>query len=71
MQTYYPVIEAIAAEYDQVYLGNRKAWNAFENKKKLFTVEEGRSGTFYPMPRVHTVWQKYGPRACWTLSRMT
>lgn len=25
LQTYYPVIEAIAAEYDQVHLGNRKA----------------------------------------------
>ena len=64
LQTYYPVIEAIAAEYDQVYLGNRKAWNAFENKKKLFTVEEGRSGTFYLHPnakgahRLAEIWAK-------------
>lgn len=50
LRSYYPVIDTIVDEYTQVYGGSSKAWRGFKNRKKLFTAEKGRSGTFYLHP---------------------
>ena len=50
LRSYYPYIDEVVAEYDQVYAGNRFAWEFFENREGLFTAENGRSGTFYLHP---------------------
>ena len=47
---FYPVLDSIVEEYDQVYPGNRNAWEYFENNKTLFTQENGNSGIFQLHP---------------------
>ena len=53
LHSYYPVIDAIVKEYDQVYAGNRGVWEFFQDKKELFTKENGHSGEFFLHPNVH------------------
>lgn len=50
LYSYYPIIDAIVEDYDQVFSGNRKAWDYFKNNNELFTAEKGYSGTFYLHP---------------------
>lgn len=50
LRSYYPYIDEVIASYDQVYAGNRNAWEYFEDNKVLFTAENGNSGTFYLHP---------------------
>ena len=50
LRSYYPIIDALVAEYDQVYAGERGVWEFFENNRPLFTAERGNSGTFYLHP---------------------
>ena len=50
---YYPAIDAIVEEYDQVYAGYRGVWEYFENNKVLFTSEAGNAGTFHLHPNVN------------------
>lgn len=64
LQNFYPVLDAIIAEYDQVYAGNRAVWEYFENNKTLFTQENGNSGIFQLHPnalgaqRLGEIWAK-------------
>lgn len=53
LHSYYPVLDAIVAEYDQVYAGNRTVWEYFEDNKALFTRENGNAGYFYLHPNVN------------------
>lgn len=50
LHSYYPIIDAIIEEYDQVYAGNRDVWDYFEDNKVVFTSENGNAGTFYLHP---------------------
>ena len=50
LHSYYPVLDAIVGEYEQVYAGNRDVWEFFEDNKALFTAESGNSGTFFLHP---------------------
>lgn len=50
LRSYYPIIDAVVAEYEQVRAGNRNVWEIFEDKKELFTAEDGNSGVFYLHP---------------------
>ena len=64
LRSYYPVLDAIVTEYDQVYAGNRGVWEYFENNKALFTRESGNAGYFYLHPnatgatRLAEIWAK-------------
>ncbi|MBR4130192.1 MAG: alpha/beta hydrolase fold domain-containing protein [Bacteroidaceae bacterium] len=53
LRSYYPYLDAIVEEYDQVYAGNRGVWEYFENNKALFTRENGNAGYFYLHPNVN------------------
>ena len=53
LHSYYPVLDAIVEEYDQVYAGNRGVWEYFENNFALFTRESGNAGYFYLHPNVN------------------
>ena len=50
LHSYYPVLDEIIAQYDQVYAGNRGVWEYFENNFALFTRENGNEGYFYLHP---------------------
>lgn len=52
LRSYYPYIDAIAQEYEQVYAGKRSVWEFFKDKKELFTKENGNSGEFFLHPNV-------------------
>lgn len=52
LHSYYPSINRIAADYEQVYAGNRKVWGVFKDNRELFTEERGKSGIFYLHPNV-------------------
>ena len=64
LHSYYPYLDAIVEEYDQVYAGNRGVWEYFENNKALFTRESGNAGYFYLHPnatgatRLAEIWAK-------------
>ena len=64
LYSYYPILDSIVAEYDQVYAGNRNAWDYFEDNLSLFIAESGYSGTFFLHPnatgaaRLAEVWAK-------------
>lgn len=64
LHSYYPYIDAIVAEYDQVYAGNRDVWDFFENNIELFTKERGKAGDFFLHPnlkgaqRLAEIWAK-------------
>lgn len=53
LHSYYPLIDEIVAEYDQVYAGNRGVWEYFKDNKVLFTEENGRAGKFYLHPNAN------------------
>ncbi len=53
LHSYYPYLDAIVAEYDQVYAGNRGVWDFFEDNKVLFTKESGNAGDFFLHPNVY------------------
>ena len=53
LHSYYPILDAIVAEYEQVYAGNRGVWEYFENNFALFTRESGNAGYFYLHPNVN------------------
>ncbi len=53
LHSYYPVLDAIVAEYGQVYAGNRGVWEYFENNFALFTRESGNAGYFYLHPNAN------------------
>ena len=61
---YYPLIDAIVEEYDQVYAGNRGVWEFFEDNRVLFTAEGGNAGTFFLHPnaegakRLAEIWSR-------------
>lgn len=50
LHSYYPILDGIVAQYDQVYAGNRGVWEYFENNFALFTRENGNAGYFYLHP---------------------
>ena len=50
LHSYYPVIDALVAEYNQVFAGDRGVWEFFETNPDLFTAENGNSGVFYLHP---------------------
>ena len=50
LRTFYPVIDNLVMAYDQVFAGNRGAWEAFENRPALFTSESGHAGIFHLHP---------------------
>lgn len=52
LQSYYPILDTIVGEYEQVYPGNRGVWEYFEDNKVLFTKEAGNSGNFFLHPNV-------------------
>ena len=64
LHSYYPALDAIVAEYEQVYAGNKGVWEYFENNKALFTRESGNAGYFYLHPnltgatRLAEIWAK-------------
>ncbi len=64
LHSYYPIIDGIVAEYDQVYAGNRDVWEYFKDNKDLFTKENGKSGPFFLHPnadgahRLAEIWAK-------------
>lgn len=64
LYSYYPIIDAITEEYEQVYAGNRGVWDYFKDKQAWFIAESGYSGTFYLHPnaqgaeRLAEVWSK-------------
>lgn len=64
LHSYYPILDAIVADYDQVYAGNRGVWEYFENNFALFTRESGNAGYFYLHPnltganRLAEIWSK-------------
>ena len=53
LHSYYPIIDAIVEEYDQVFAGNRGVWEFFEDNKVLFTKENGNAGEFFLHPNVY------------------
>ena len=53
LYSYYPILDSIADEYEQVIPGNREVWNYFEDNKTLFFAESGNSGTFYLHPNAN------------------
>ena len=53
LHSYYPYLDALIAEYDQVYAGNRGVWEFFEDNKVLFTKEAGNAGDFFLHPNVN------------------
>lgn len=53
LRSYYPILDAIVEEYDQVFAGNRGVWEYFEDNKVLFTKEAGNSGDFFLHPNVY------------------
>ena len=53
LRGYYPILDAIVEEYDQVFAGNRGVWEYFEDNKVLFTKEAGNSGDFFLHPNVN------------------
>ena len=50
LHSYYPVIDALVAQYEQVFAGDRSVWEYFETNQNLFTAENGNSGVFYLHP---------------------
>lgn len=52
LHSYYPYIDAVVAEYDQVFAGNRGVWEFFEDNKVLFTKESGNAGDFFLHPNL-------------------
>lgn len=50
LHSYYPILDALVAEYDQVFAGNRGVWEYFADCTPLFTAENGNSGIFYLHP---------------------
>lgn len=50
LHSYYPILDAIAEEYEQVTAGDRLAWDYFKEQQSLFIAEAGYSGTFYLHP---------------------
>ena len=52
LHSYYPILDTIVEEYDQVYAGNRGVWEYFENNFALFTRERGNAGYFYLHPNL-------------------
>lgn len=52
LRSYYPVLDTIVKEYDQVYAGNPGVWEFFEYNKELFTAENGHAGTFFLHPNL-------------------
>ena len=52
LRSYYPILDGIVEEYEQVYAGNRGVWEYFEDNKVLFTKEAGNSGNFFLHPNV-------------------
>lgn len=52
LRSYYPILDGIVEEYNQVYAGNRGVWEYFEDNKVLFTKEAGNSGNFFLHPNV-------------------
>ncbi len=52
LRSYYPYIDAIVAEYNQVFAGNRGVWEFFEDNKVLFTKEKGNAGEFFLHPNL-------------------
>lgn len=53
LHSYYPVLDAIVAQYEQVYAGYRGVWDYFENNFALFTRESGNAGYFYLHPNAN------------------
>ncbi len=53
LHSYYPVLDAIVQDYEQVFAGNRGVWEYFENNFALFTRESGNAGYFYLHPNVN------------------
>lgn len=53
LHSYYPILDAIVAEYDQVYAGMRDVWEYFENNFAMFTRESGNAGYFYLHPNAN------------------
>lgn len=53
LHSYYPYLDALVAEYDQVYPGYRGVWEYFEDNKVLFTKEGGNAGDFFLHPNVN------------------
>ncbi|MBR3372472.1 MAG: alpha/beta hydrolase fold domain-containing protein [Bacteroidaceae bacterium] len=64
LHSYYPVIDEVVEEYDQVYAGDRGVWEYFEDNKTLFTDEPGNSGNFclhpnqYGAKRLAEIWSR-------------
>lgn len=64
LYSYYPIIDRIVEEYEQVFPGNREVWDYFKDNNALFTAEKGNSGTFYLHPnaqgakRLGEIWAK-------------
>lgn len=64
LQTFYPIIDEVSEEYEQVIAGNRAVWEYFENNKTLFTQENGNAGVFQLHPsavgasRLGEIWAK-------------
>ena len=64
LHSYYPVLDALVAQYEQVYAGNKGVWEYFENNFALFTRESGNAGYFYLHPnltgatRLAEIWAK-------------
>ena len=52
LRSYYPIIDALVEEYDQVFAGDRGVWEFFENNQELFTAESGKSGIFFLHPNL-------------------
>ena len=52
LHSYYPILDGIVEEYEQVFAGNRGVWEYFENNKALFTRESGNAGYFYLHPNL-------------------
>ena len=50
LHSYYPIIDAIAGEYSQVYAGDRNTWELFEGRTNLFQEETYSNGPFYLHP---------------------
>ena len=53
LHSYYPILDAIAGDYGQVYSGNRDVWEFFEDNYALYTSESGNAGYFYLHPNVN------------------
>ena len=53
LHSYYPLLDTIVNEYDQVYAGERGVWEYFEDNRVLFTTENGNDGKFYLHPNVN------------------